>query len=125
MAIRRRWVVNILQQALPNHFKVDVTAPLTKGEFEVAELEAVRVAQQEYYGFEVLKAIQRVGFGKAVKKLKGETLKKLMAISSLIPYVDLNSLLRAGGRLQRSNLPVNTMRQDDTAKKAPCHQAHG
>ena len=58
MAIRRRWVINILHRALPEHFNKICTGAISMKELEAAEKEAVRVAQQEYYGHAVLEKIQ-------------------------------------------------------------------
>ena len=102
-------------------------------ELEAAELEAVRVAQQEYYGPEVLEKIQRLGLGRALEKLKGEDLKRTKAVMNLLPYIDQDGILRVGGRLHRSDLPFNAMHQMILPKRhhftklviEKVHQSHG
>ena len=82
---------------------------ISREEMKEASFDAIKVAQQDFFGSDFLKVVQKDGFGKFLRKAKGGDLQKARMIANLLPYVGEHSMLRVGGRLHRSNLPQQTV----------------
>ena len=120
LALRKRWIISKILSFPLLRNRLTVTQKAYKDqesllgrvsalEIEQATVDAVRVAQQEFFGIDFLQAVQTMGFGKSLKQAKSEVSIKAKPIVGLLPYVDVDGLLKVGGRLHRSNLPQETI----------------
>ena len=121
LAVRKRWVIGkILDMSCIDNDKIPITVgkyggrssliqQISREEMKEASFDAIKVAQQDFFGSDFLQVVQKDGFGKFLQKAKGGDLQKARMIANLLPYVDEHSVLRVGGRLHRSNLPQQTV----------------
>lgn len=81
-------------------------------EFILAELDLIRMAQESYFGCDVLSIIGQRGFDYALKSCSGNARTKLLEIKNLLPFYDHNlHVLRVGGRVVKSSLPNDSIHQ--------------
>ena len=108
IAIRWRYVSLLLSRVgLAN----EINGQLNVTEIEFALKQAVRVCQEDWLSFDILNAIHRLGFDSAFKKADKNQIKVLNPIAGLDPFVDEDLILRVGGRLQHSELPLESIHQ--------------
>ena len=83
------------------------TPNLSCDELDQALVTSVKLAQREYFSPHVVDKIKSLGFNEALSRISDKKMKELLIpIQKLSPFVDDHGLLRVGGRLQNSALPV-------------------
>ena len=112
IAYRYRYVVLKLQKL---GFKTDLTIEngcLKQHELNRAELDMVRISQESYFGRDVLKMLSSNEFSSVLSRSSKSVRSKLLEIKNLLPFYDYNDcVLRVGGRIVKSNLPVENIHQ--------------
>ena len=113
ISYRYRYVVTKMNEKGLKNEVVVVDGPVTMSEMNRSEIDKVRIAQESYYAKQNIELIAKFGLGYAIKQCKSADCRpRLLELKALFPFYDAAvKLLRVGGRIRNSSLPLESVHQ--------------
>ena len=113
ISYRYRYVVTKMHEKGLKNEVVVVDGPVTMSEMNSSEIDMVRIAQESYYGKQNIELIAKFCLGYAIKQCKSADCRpRLFELKALFPFYDADvKLLRVGGRIRNSSLPLESVHQ--------------